>query len=186
MNSINFRTKEREKRAAWYTSVRSSTIKLWIHGNKVAKLFYTLNLLLFWRSRCRRRRRFVRSLDDYYFLLLKVRYKLDRISIVHDRALTVNKSAIPTCITLFCTFLCSPCTTTTWNDQILSLFGNGNGKAINSTTCVWTRPRSLLSSSNPNSPLLSNCTLRIIVKKSERMRSLYFSDVFMDVNVVGS
>ena len=87
MNSINFRTKAREKRAAWYTSVRSSTIKLWIHGNKVAKLFCTLNLLLFRRSRCRRRRSFVLSLDDYYFLLLKVRYKLDRISIVHDRAL---------------------------------------------------------------------------------------------------
>ena len=58
----------------------------------------------------------------------------------------------------------------------LSLFGNGNGKVINSTTCVWTRPRSLLSSSNPNSPLLRNCTLRIIAKKSERMRSLFFSD----------
>ena len=33
----------------------------------------------------------------------------------------------------FCTFLCLHCTTTTLNDQILSLLGNGNGKAINCT-----------------------------------------------------
>ena len=43
-----------------------------------------------------------------------------------------------------------------WNDQILSLLGNGNGKAINSTISVWTRVRSLLFSSNPNSLPLSN------------------------------
>ena len=30
------------------------------------------------------------------------------------------KQQLCTCITLFCTLLCSPCTTTTWNDAILS------------------------------------------------------------------
>ena len=56
----------------------------------------------------------------------------------------------------FLSFLCCPCYTTTWNDQILSLFENGNGKAINSTISVWIRARSPLFSSNQNSLLLSN------------------------------
>ena len=40
---------------------------------------------------------------------------------------------------------CRPCTTTTWNDNILSFFEDGNGKAINSIISVWTwaRPPSL-------------------------------------------
>ena len=42
-----------------------------------------------------------------------------------------NQNNNCTCITLFCTFLCLPCTTTTWNDPILSGLENGNGKAIN-------------------------------------------------------
>ena len=54
-----------------------------------------------------------------------------------------------TTITLFCTFLCCPCITRTRVDQISSLLGNGNGKAINSTISVRTRARSLLFSSNP-------------------------------------
>ena len=41
-------------------------------------------------------------------------------------------------------------------DQILSLLGNGNGKAINSTISVWTWARSPLSSSSQNPLLLSN------------------------------
>ena len=45
---------------------------------------------------------------------------------------------------------------TTWNDQILSLLGNGNGKTINSTISVRTQARSLLFSSKLNSHLLSN------------------------------
>ena len=57
---------------------------------------------------------------------------------------------------LFCTFLSRPCTTTPWNDQILSLLQNGNSKTINSTISLWTRPRFLLFRSNQNSPLLSN------------------------------
>ena len=36
--------------------------------------------------------------------------------------LVSKKKQLCTCITLFCTFLCRPCTTTTWNDQILLLF----------------------------------------------------------------
>ena len=35
--------------------------------------------------------------------------------------------------TIFCKYLCLHCTTTTRNDQILSLLGDGKGKAINST-----------------------------------------------------
>ena len=91
-----------------------------------------------------------------------------------------------TCITLFCTFLWSPCITTTWNDQILGYLGNGDGKAINCTISVRTWARSLLFSSNPNSLLLNNWAPWNNRKKSERMRSLFFSDVFMDVAVVGS
>ena len=90
------------------------------------------------------------------------------------------------CITLFCTFLCSPCITTTWNDQILSYLGNGDGKAINSTISVRTWARSLLFSSNLNSLLLDSWAPSNNRKKSERMRSLFFSDVFMDVAVVRS
>ena len=56
----------------------------------------------------------------------------------------------------FCTFLCRPCITRTWNDRILSLLGNGNGKAINSTISFRTRPPSLLFSFTSNSLLLSN------------------------------
>ena len=86
-------------------------------------------------------------------------------------------------ITLFCTFLCRPCITRTYSDQILSLLENGNGKATNSTISVTTRERSLLLSSNPNSLLLSNWAPWINRQKSERIRSLLFSDVFMDVAV---
>ena len=50
---------------------------------------------------------------------------------------------------------CSPCIITTRNDQILSLIGNVDGKAINCAISVRTRVRSLLFSSNPNS-LLTN------------------------------
>ena len=53
-------------------------------------------------------------------------------------------------------FLRFLCTTTTWNDQILSLLENGKGKAINSTISVRTRAPSPLFSSNQNSLLLSN------------------------------
>ena len=91
-----------------------------------------------------------------------------------------------TCITLFCTFLCCPCTTTTWNDHILTLLENGKDKAIYSTISVWTGARSPLFTSNQNSLLLSNKANWVVTKKFKRMRSLFFSDVFMDVAVVGS
>ena len=58
-------------------------------------------------------------------------------------------------ITLFCTFLSCPCTTTTWNDQILSFFEDGKGRAINSTVSDWTRAWPSLFSSNINSLLLT-------------------------------
>ena len=64
-----------------------------------------------------------------------------------------NNSARASCF--FCIFLCLHCTTTTWNDQILSLLEKGNGKAINSTISVWTRARSPLFSRSQN-PLLLN------------------------------
>ena len=60
------------------------------------------------------------------------------------------------CITLFCTVLCRPCTTTTWNDQILTFFEDGKGNPINSVISVWTRAWPPLLSSNINSLLLSN------------------------------
>ena len=37
-----------------------------------------------------------------------------------------NNNLIYTCITLFCTFLCRRCTTTTWNCQISRFVENGN------------------------------------------------------------
>ena len=46
--------------------------------------------------------------------------------------------------------------------------------------------RALLFSSNPKSLLSSNCAPWNNHRKSERMRSLFFSDVFMNVAVVGS
>ena len=61
-------------------------------------------------------------------------------------------------ITLFFTFLCLHCTTTTWNDQILGLLGNGNGKEINSTISVRTWARSPVFSTSQNPLLLSNRT----------------------------
>ena len=43
-----------------------------------------------------------------------------------------------------------------WNDQILSLLENGNGKAINSTISVWIRAQSPLFSSIQNSLPFNN------------------------------
>ena len=54
------------------------------------------------------------------------------------------------------TFLYRPCTSTTWNNHVLSLLGNGNGKGINSSISVWTRARSPLFSSNAKYLLLRN------------------------------
>ena len=82
-----------------------------------------------------------------------------------------------TCISLFCTFPFSPCTTTTWNEQILSLLGNRNGEAINSTVSVRIQARSLLFSSNPNSLLLSNWTPWNNRKKVKGCK-VYFSATF--------
>ena len=56
----------------------------------------------------------------------------------------------------FCIFLCRPCPTTTWNDQILSWLENGNGKAINFAFSLWIRTWSPLFSSNLTSLLSSD------------------------------
>ena len=77
-----------------------------------------------------------------------------------------------------CTFLCCPCTTTTWNDQILSLLENGNGKAINSTISVLTRARFPLFSSNQNSLLLSNKANWDNREKILKGCEVYFSATF--------
>ena len=65
------------------------------------------------------------------------------------------KQHLCTCITHFCTFHCHPCTTTTWNDQILSWLEKGNGKAINFTISFWSRTQSSLFNSNLTSLLSS-------------------------------
>ena len=85
-----------------------------------------------------------------------------------------NDNSAP-CITLFCTFLCRPCTTRTRHEQILIWLENGNGKAINFTFysyiyilylqnpimtsrkfSVWNRTRSPVFSSHRTSLLSSN------------------------------
>ena len=71
---------------------------------------------------------------------------------LQSNRIRLAKQQLCTCITLFCTLLCRSCTTTTWNDQILSFFDDGNGKAINSTISFWNP----LFSSNITSLLLSN------------------------------
>ena len=64
------------------------------------------------------------------------------------------KQLLCTCITLVCTFLCYPCTT--WNDQVLSFFEDGNSKVINSNISVWTRVRPPLFSLQLQLQLLSS------------------------------
>ena len=73
--------------------------------------------------------------------LTKVRRQQQRKRLKHN---SFFEQQLSTCLTLFRTFLCRPCTTTTWNDQIFSWFENGNGKAINSTISPWTQTRSPL------------------------------------------
>ena len=58
--------------------------------------------------------------------------------------------------TLFWKFFCPPCTTTTWNYQILRLLENWDGKVINSIIPLWTWERFFFFSSNRNSFLFSN------------------------------
>ena len=50
-----------------------------------------------------------------------------------NRSVIWAKQQLCACITLFCTFLSRPCTTTTWDDQSLGWFENGKCKAINIT-----------------------------------------------------
>ena len=73
-----------------------------------------------------------------------------------------------------------------WNDQILSKLENGTGKAINLSISLWTRTLSPLFSSYLTFLLLSKWWLHIRAKKFQRTRSLFFSEVFIGVAVVGS
>ena len=73
------------------------------------------------------------------------------------------------------------------NDPILSWLENGNDKTINLTVSPWTRVQgSPLFSSKLISLLLSNWVTWYEGKKIDRTRSLFFSDAFIGVAVVGS
>ena len=69
------------------------------------------------------------------------------------------------------------CTTTTWNDQSLSWVENGNGKAINFTTSLWTQKRFPLFSSNLTF-LRSSDWVTWFKGKSYKGREVYFSATF--------
>ena len=76
---------------------------------------------------------------------------------------------------------------TTWDDQILSWFENGNGKAINITISFSELERSLLCSvptQHPNFQVTEWLGLK--GEKFQRAQSLFFSDVFIGVAFVGS
>ena len=78
--------------------------------------------------------------------------------------------------------------TTTWNDLILSLLENGNGRTINSTIDLCLNSGAVSSLQlQPKCPSFSKAgRIGIIAKKFKRMRSLFFCDVFMDFAVVGT
>ena len=72
-----------------------------------------------------------------------------------NRSVIWAKQQLCACITLFCTFLSRPCTTTTWDDQSLGWFENGKCKAINITISfseLERGPRPLFSSFRKTSP----------------------------------
>ena len=64
------------------------------------------------------------------------------------------------------------------------VFKDKNSKAINSTVSVWSRVWPPLFSSNINSLLLSNQATWDNREMVERMRNLFFSEVFVEVAVV--
>ena len=87
---------------------------------------------------------------------------------------SLAKQQLCTCIALFCSFPRLSCTTTTWNDQILSWHENGNGEALNFTIFVWTRTRSPLISSDLTSLLSGNwLTWYKVEKVSEDVKSIF-------------
>ena len=119
------------------------------------------------------------------FLYISWRYRMTTRTTTATRTSKNNrfywaKQQLCTCITLFCTFLCLHCTTTKWNDQISSLLGNWNGKAINSAISVRTWARSPLFTSSQNPLLLSTGWIGIIAKKLSRLkwRQVCFSATF--------
>ena len=77
----------------------------------------------------------------------------------------------------FCTFLCCPCTTKTWNDQILSRLETGNGRAINFTISLSLKSDAVpYLQFQPITSLLSSNDIR--AEKFQRTRSL-FSATFL-------
>ena len=69
-------------------------------------------------------------------------------NIWNTKRLLWAKQQLCMCITLFCTFLCYPCTTAMWNDRILSWLKNGKSKVINFILSLWILIQFLLFSSN--------------------------------------
>ena len=67
-----------------------------------------------------------------------------------------TKQQLCKCITLFCTFICRPYTTTTWNIRILSWLENRNSKVMKFAISLWNRTRPSLFSF----PLSSNWVKR--------------------------
>ena len=98
------------------------------------------------------------------------------------------KQQLCTRITLFCTFLCRPCTTSRWSDQVLSWLEDGNGKAINFTLSLslWTRTRFLLFISNLSFLLSSNWVTWYKGAKVSNDTKSSFQLHFIGVAVVGS
>ena len=70
------------------------------------------------------------------------------------------KQQLCTCITLFCTFLFLPCTTTKWNDKILSVFWGRERQGDKFYHLCLNSGVAPLFSSNINFPLLSNWATR--------------------------
>ena len=86
----------------------------------------------------------------------------------------------------FWTLLCCPYTTTTWNDQMLVYFRRetARGLILQSLSELGRGPSLQLQPKFPS--FKATGRLVIIAKKYEGMRSPFFSEVFMDVAVVGS
>ena len=95
----------------------------------------------------------------------------------------VSKTTTLHFIMLFCAFLCHLCTTTTWN---FKLFWGRERQGDKLYHLCLNSDAAPPFSSNINSLLLSTWRLGIIAKWFERMRRLFFSEVFMDVAVVRS
>ena len=89
--------------------------------------FAYLNLLLFCRSRWRRRRRSLSSLSLYGYPDGDDKENVKKQLVEHSQA----KQQLCTCITLSCTFLCRHCTTMTGKCLILRFMEDVNKRRVN-------------------------------------------------------